>query len=395
MEKRLPILIAILLSIPLIIIAKDRNSEIVAEMFSPGGGMYFTKEWSRSITVLASSEAEERLIKEISICNDKLIEIASSSNPLTAIKAYNEEIRKLGLALSSISINSDISDRLAAMIFRHREEIDSLLISEEQKSILKNSLAEQVLKPFLTLTKSDTSLDSLKLHVLTQDYLKSLDEIDTIISLSQDTELKEGLIEYQLVILKAASKQNLSLEQADQFKKRLKKIQQTDYYIQRESAKIAQQKEEACDKIAQGAWIDKLIPFVAPEEVPSLEGLKAILPSCNYDKIDQTISTLQVYEDTKMIVMDAKKYILDKVDEEIIEFPVQIENKEINQKISGKKVITNPDNPASAFCLRKGYKLEEIVQEDKTIRNCIIDVENICEEWSLYKGECKIKEKKK
>ena len=64
MEKRLPILIAILLSIPLIIIAKDRNSEIVAEMFSPGGGMYFTKNGQEVLLFLLLLKPKKGLLRK-------------------------------------------------------------------------------------------------------------------------------------------------------------------------------------------------------------------------------------------------------------------------------------------------------------------------------------------
>lgn len=76
----------------------------------------------------------------------------------------------------------------------------------------------------------------------------------------------------------------------------------------------------------------------------------------------------------------------------ILKQPVTIINVPIN---SGTIENNNPQkteivNPASEFCIKSGGQLVKVVSGAGEGANCVFSSGKVCEEWALFRGECKV-----
>ncbi|MDD4409716.1 MAG: DUF333 domain-containing protein [Candidatus Pacebacteria bacterium] len=398
MSKKFPILILLLLIIPLIIIAKEKRSEDINQLFSPNGAMYFTKEWSRTVGLLIETDPERRIGRMIEISDKKLeeIKIAKDSDYDIFLNNYFEETKEIKLAISSLkTISSDLLGKLIIAVMSHKEIISSLdQVDEANKETLIKDSSSNILSNALNISLEEDVIDLLKKHCQVQDNgISTLKNIDLMISLSERKEINDKLLAYELNIIKGETQKELSTSEIDYLEKALEKIKTTDYYKELQTSNKEKRQKDLYDKISSGKWIDEIISTVSPEEVEELERFKTFLIDYDPDSLDDEINDLQIYDETKSLLRDAKDYIISSFRTNENEFIFRPKNTEMITGASNTKIITNPDNPASAYCLRKGYKLEEINDNEKITRNCIIDKETVCEEWSFYKGECGTSEK--
>lgn len=396
------IFLFVIIIIIALIFATVANSQNYG-LFSTRSAFYFTKEWSNDINLLLTNNSAERIEKQIGYCSEKLVEIKKTPKESIglAIEDYLKETEKLKMACASLNKLSSktLSENIIRELFSHKKFLTATLNdSEESKSIIELSF-KNFINSALSISSEEDVLENIKIYTLLQNSNSfKIKNLNQFLAHSPSEEFKNKIISLKIEIIKeAAKKEDLTTEDKEFFEKEFAEIKKTDFYQRNQFDKELGNKEKIKKMISDGKWIDDVITISLGEETEALEEFKLKLKNIEISKLDQEIEDLQVYDETKALIRDGKNYIISSLEDE--EEDELFSEKEQMPFLTASAIDIIPGelplNPASSYCIRQGYKLEEVNKEGKQCRNCIINKDNICEEWSFYKGECKIKETKK
>lgn len=384
--KKIILFILILFIIPLVIIAKEKHVDKINQYFVPHSPIYFIKEWSRSFDLAITSSPELRIKKITETSFQKLVEIEEYSHPdQAAIDNYLKEINKLEIALSSIEINDSLLNYLIGNSFFQKKVIDGFdNINEKDKEVI-------LLQVFSVLIPSNYAnqekvIEYIKKYTQGLSIINSIQSID-LAMMHLNEYSKELLLIHQLNLISSVSNMSLTDQENEFIRNKLDDIKRTNYYQQMITKKTQLKEQELKEGLLKARWIDEIMNSVKPEEKEELEKLKTYIVSAEIEQIEELIENAQIYPETKTLLQDAKNYIQSLYQIEEINIIENTETKIISS-VTSKAYVTEPSNPASAYCLRKGYKLQEIKKAGIVERRCIIDEDTSCEEWTYYKKEC-------
>jgi putative hemolysin len=274
------------------------------------------------------------------------------------------------------------------MAFFHKDFISSS-VTIPDKDILASSSFKALIGIVFSVSDRATLTSVIEEHSMIQSTLvDGIKDIDAIISQSSDTALSNALNGIEMGIMRKISPDSISQSDLSFLENKTREIRNSDWYIERLHTEQSSVYEGMRNAFSNGSWLDKIISEASPEEYDTLMSFRSSLSGIDPDIVDQRIDVLEAYEETRVAIKEAKNALLSSFVYEQEEFPF-----ERHDAGNATTEDRESDNPASAYCTRNGHTIKETEKDGKIIRNCIIDENNICEEWSFYRGECEIKEK--
>jgi len=390
--------IAIIVSLVIVAFIGIANSALINDaLFLPDKPLYFAKEWSRSFDIFFAPE-EKRIEKRLKLCFEKLGETRKvfqrNGDVARALASYLTEVENLKLV--SESMHSKSNDQLASKIIEEayfeREILADILkadVFDKKNYALTNSFGNFVSSAFY-LGSNDAIYSTIKKRVDgIEEEDRKIRELDNILTYSFDAKFKDVILIEEIKIVENRMLRPYSdVSVENYFNSKLAELKTTETYRNWKLALEQEKQKEVASEIVKGEWIDEIIAEAPGEEVEILQNFKNKLADMKFEKLDQKIDGLEVYEETKEKLRNAKDEIVSSVygsasSEQIM--GSLAEEKDQN-KIDLEKV-----SPASAYCLRMGYRIEQREKEGVVYNACVNEDGKECEDLAFYKKECEIK----
>ncbi|MDD5639788.1 MAG: hypothetical protein PHR47_03250 [Candidatus Pacebacteria bacterium] len=399
MSKKIIFLISLTaLFLVAVFVITGNASKISDVLFMPNKPLYFLKEWTRSSESFLAFEPEKRIRLRLVFTIEKLNEIRRIKNDSSALEValanYLSETENLKLSAESLrGINNiELGKKLVDESFYQRQLLASMFevkTNDSQNYILTTSFNNLISSAFYVAPENDV-FESTRKHISSIESAQTkIEELDYILTYSPTATFKERILFLELEIIENKIANGFSdISESNYFKNKLSSIQDSDYYKKRVIALEKQKKENLIKELSKGIWIDEIIKQVPGEEIEILESFKMRLAKIKLEKLDQKIDDLQVYEETKVLLREARDEIIASIYGEVN--PTQVLSVIEEESVSNKDDITKI-SPASAFCLRQGYELGLREKDGVAYVVCIYDGLE-CEQLAFYRGECEFVE---
>ncbi|MFA5080421.1 MAG: DUF5667 domain-containing protein [Candidatus Paceibacterota bacterium] len=373
-------------------------SKISDVLFMPNKPLYFLKEWTRSSESFLTFDPEKRIQLRLVFTIEKLNELRKIKNDSKVFEAalsdYLSETENLKLSAESLrGINNiELGNKITNELFYQRQLLADMLgakTTDPKNYILTSSFNNLISSAFYVALENDV-FESIKKHIsfIESDQAK-IEELDYILTYSPTATFKEKVLFLELEIIenKIANGFN-DISESNYFENKFSEIRDTDYYKKRIIALEKQKQENLIKELAKGVWVDEIIKQVPGEEVEILESFKTRLAKIKLEKLDQKIDDLQVYDETKVLLRETRDEIISSIYGDME--PTQALSV-VQEEVVGSENDITKISPASAFCLRQGYKLELREKDGVAYVVCIYDGLE-CEQLAFYKGECEFVE---
>ncbi|MFA6252516.1 MAG: DUF333 domain-containing protein [Candidatus Paceibacterota bacterium] len=390
----------IILSLFLIILAfigVANSASVDDALFVPDKPFYFAKEWSRNFDIFFTPE-DKRIEKRIKISFEKLGEIRKvlqrNGDMSRALASYLTEVENLKLA--SESMRNTNRDELASIIIKEayfeREILADILkadVFDRKNYALASSFGNFVSSAFyLGDNEAIYSAVGNRIDSIEEDDRK-IRELDNMLVYSFDAKFKEMVLIEEIKIVENRILYPFSdVSVENYFNSKLTELKITETYRSWKLALEQEKQKEVTSEIAKGEWMNEIIAEAPGEEVEILESFKNKLADIKFEKLDQKIDGLEIYEETKEKLRNAKGKIVSSVYGSVSAEQIMgslAEEKDQN-KVDLEKV-----SPASAYCLRMGYRIEQRENEGIVYNACVNENGEECEDLAFYKNECKMK----
>lgn len=368
------------------------NSAVISDtLFLPNKPFYFLKEWTRSSESFLTFDGSRRMELRLGFTLEKLNEIRKVSKDNSslekALASYLVETENLKLASESLrnANNDKLANKIINELFYQRQVLANSLGVDilDKKNYAMTSSFNNFISSAFYIGSEDGVFNSIKNHINTidGDELK-IKELDYILAYSSSAIFKENILSLQTDIIENKVVEGFGDDStANFFNSKLAEIKSTDFYKKRTIALEKKKQEKLINEISKGEWVDEIIPKVPGEEVEILNNFKAKLATIRLEKLDQKIDSLEVYDETKTLLKEAKGEIVASIYGSIDAVQVMGVMEEEKATPLAKA------SPASAYCLRLGYNLEQRVKDGVAYNVCIHNGQE-CEELAFYRNEC-------
>ncbi|MCK9393876.1 hypothetical protein M0Q03_03675, partial [bacterium] len=323
----------------------------------------------------------------------KLDELRNIKNDRKAVEValagYLLETENLKLSAESLRgmNNSKLANKIIDELFYQRQVLANVLGVE--KNDLKNYALmysfNNLISSAFYVGSEDDIFKTIKSHIDTIESAQlKIEELDYILAYSPTATFKEYILSLQLEIIEDRIASGfIDTSESNYFESKFLAIRNTEYYKKMTIALEKKKQEDLIQELTKGVWIDEVFSRVPGEEVEILQDFKMRLAKIKLEKLDQKIDDLQVYEDTKILLKEAKNEIIASIYGEME--PTQTLSVLQDIVIKNDSITTSP---SSAYCLRLGYELGEREKDGTKYTVCFFGNQE-CEELAFYKGECK------
>ncbi|MFA5087109.1 MAG: DUF333 domain-containing protein [Candidatus Paceibacterota bacterium] len=367
--------------------AADNVEEIAKPVLLPNSPLYFLKDIGREIQSFFVFDPAKKAELRLEFSNQKLIEAKkifendpSNTEALNkALDSYASETDKLKKAASVLKKDSVSSNQLLTKIteqnFNHQQILNEISGADKIKVEQTQS------KSIENFTASSFNLAS------PQAVQKNIQD-----NLNKDT-LSAQKVEKMDVVAKMDSGASVEL------KKEVMKVQ--DNLLQQTTGSPFL---SVPDKLKINQYLEELKAKPEFKNV-ILEDFAKNIVSQNKEEINQ-LNTLSDADKEKLKLYAEQILNTEKIDFadamnkfealDISQEARQTINK-VTDKITSQNIVSGPTtaanigmaNPASAYCVKQGYKLEirKDAQGNET-GYCIFSDGKECEEWKFFRGEC-------
>lgn len=367
------------------------NSTVFDMLFLPEKPLYFTVEWKRSCNVFLRSDERGRIEARLQNGLEKLNEIQkitkNNGDIKGALTSYLIEIENLKLASLSLKGANDgvLANKVIREAYFERKALAEVLkadVLDSQNYALKSSFGNFVYSA-LYLGEAESIFVSMRDSIGTRSEMERIKEWDTILVYPVDNALKEKILLEELKIAsERMSRGFVDNSEQNYFESKIAGLQRMDFYLKWVASQNDEKKKKMVEEIVAGSWIDKIIDEALGEEVEPLQSFKSNISSMTFEELDQKIDGLEVYDETKEKLKEAKNAIVTSVYG--IAKVEQVMGVLQEEKNTGKMDIS----PAGAYCIRMGYKIEQRENDGVAYNACVSEDGKECEDLAFYKGEC-------
>ncbi|MCK9578240.1 DUF333 domain-containing protein [bacterium] len=395
MPKKTVILTFVVFIVGLITIA---NIGFISDtLFLPDRPLYFFKEWTRNYSIILTNDESARMENRLKFSLEKITELRKVSQEKRDIKGslanYLSEVEKLRLASESLrGINNEkLSQKIVSEAFFERAVLSEVL--DTNKLDRKNYALVNSFENFMLSASYIGNDDSVFLAI--KKYVNNIEgddnkikELDNISAYFSGENFRKKIFIAEMDIVKQRMTLPFDNESTQNyFNNKIAELQKSDFYTNWLISIDEKRQKELTDKIVKGEWMDEVFENALGEEIEPLEFFRNKLAETSIEKLDSKIDNLDVYEETREALKQAKNELITSIygDIEISQVMGTLHEEQID--IDSQKL-----SPASAYCIRMGYKIEQRTSEDDIIYNaCVSDDGQECEDLAFYKKECEIK----